>query len=578
MFFYFKKFSGFLVITVTSLFAVCFLINRYFYPGVVYAQECLSSDYDCQISRIQKEIDALSPAQEKNKQDLADLNKQVVNINSKISGLTSQMKVLESEIKEREKDLAFTKEIFDEKAKNHYTFLRLYDPITPFLFSDNASSAFREIGFRQKAADEDRKTLEGYAKDLSSLKNDKEVLDKNKSSLSSLQAQISEKQKFLAGEVAKVDSYLTSLSAKQQELLAAKSGSFMISVGDVELADDYIASIKGFRESAPAGSFAVFSLGAYTHRKGMSQYGAKGRSLVGQGYDTILRAYYSFDGYEDRSGITIKVNNGDGVNRGDIVWTGSLEDYVKRIYEVPASWPEASLQAQAIAARTYVLSVTGNGAGSICATQSCQVFKTAPKGGNWENAVNSTAGKVMISGGSTIKAYYSSTTGGYSFDKGWDTVGGGSGDLLTQAYEAKGGSPWLYKAWYRQGTSASGATCGKANPWLTNEEMTDIVNAAIVLKNGSDDRVIPVTTSCWGGNPYSYAELRAKGGVNSISSINVSQGNGLTSTVTINGNINLTGNEFKRGFNLRAPGYLRIPQGVGFGSSTDFAFFNIEKK
>jgi hypothetical protein len=59
--------------------------------------------------------------------------------------------------------------------------------------------------------------------------------------------------------------------------------------------------------------------------------------------------------------------------------------------------------------------------------------------------------------------------------------------------------------------------------------------------------------------------------VSSVTSVNVSQGNGSTNEVTINGSIHLTGAEFKQGFNLRAPGYLMIPQ-------KGFAFFNIEKK
>jgi peptidoglycan hydrolase CwlO-like protein len=573
---FFNKYK-FLIFGILILFGIWFLrydISR------VSAQDCPTTDYDCQIAQIQRDIDAISPAQQKNKLDLAALNSQIADLNSKITKLTSQLKALEKQILAREEDLAFTKEIFDEKAKEHYTFLRLYDPITPFLFSDTASQAFQEITLRQRAADADRKTMDAYVTDLSTLKTDKENLTKNKASLSSLQSQVAEKQKFLASEVAKVESYLAVLSSKQQEILNAKSGSFITSVGDVELADDYNASIKGFREAAPAGSFAVFSFGGYTHRAGMSQYGARGRANSGKSYDEILRAYYSFDGYEDKSGITIRVNNGKSVNSGSVIWTGSLDDYVKRIYEVPGSWPTASLQAQAIAARSYALAVTNNGANSICATTNCQVFKTTPKGGNWESAVNSTSGKVMISGGQPIKAYFSSTTGGYLTAKGWDTTdGSGGSNFMDKTYEKLGGSPWLYKAWYRQGYLSSGQTCGgHSDPWLNNEEFTDIINAAIVLKNGQDGRIVPVTTACSSGNPYSYSELRDKGGVTSVSSVSVSQGNGVTTNVTINGSVSLTGQEFKQAFNLRAPGYIKIPQGEDFGGFTEFAFFNIEKK
>jgi hypothetical protein len=107
--------------------------------------------------------------------------------------------------------------------------------------------------------------------------------------------------------------------------------------------------------------------------------------------------------------------------------------------------------------------------------------------------------------------------------------------------------------------------------------MADFVNAALVLTKGTTDeasRITPVTTSCWGGNPYSMDDLKnvasKYGGISSADSVSVSQGNGTTNSVTING-ITISGSDFKRAFNLRAPGYLSIPQ-------YQFAFFNIEKK
>ena len=545
----------------TGLFVAVILGTAYCVLSTIYAQDC-GSDLDCQISQIQREIDALSPAQEKNKQDLAALNKQITQLNAKIANLTSQLKSLESEIGAREEDLEYAKVIFDEKAKDMYTFLRLYDPITPFLFSDSASDAFQEIALRQKVSDADRKTMEDYASDLVSLKNDKQNLEKNKASVSSLQSQIAEKQKFLASEVAKVDSYLSSLSAKQQELLAAKSGSFIASVGDSELADDYNASIKGFRESAPAGSFAVFSFGAYTHRKGMSQYGARGRAQNGQNYQQILKAYYGKDPVGKDTSGTINV---EGVGNVDFE-----NYYLMGIAEMPSSWHPDALKAQAIAARTYAYRYKTEGK-QICTTESCQVFRKS-KADNppsaWKSAVEATRGQVL----EDVVTYYSSTSGGYSTTSGWDTTdGSGGSNFFDKSYEKIGGSPWAYKAWYRQGYTASGATCGQNDPWLNNEEFADIVNAALVLRSGSDDRVTSTSTSCWGGNPYSYDELRNKGGVNSVTSVSVIQGTGATSEVIINGSIHLSGTEFKQAFNLRAPGYLMIPQ-------KGFAFFNIEKK
>jgi hypothetical protein len=64
--------------------------------------------------------------------------------------------------------------------------------------------------------------------------------------------------------------------------------------------------------------------------------------------------------------------------------------------------------------------------------------------------------------------------------------------------------------------------------------------------------------------------VSGKGGISSADSVSVSQGNGTTSNVTING-VSMSGEEFKKAVALRAPGYVRIPQ-------SGFSFFNIEKK
>ncbi|PIR62685.1 MAG: hypothetical protein COU65_02065, partial [Candidatus Pacebacteria bacterium CG10_big_fil_rev_8_21_14_0_10_42_12] len=171
-----------------------------------------------------------------------------------------------------------------------------------------------------------------------------------------------------------------------------------------------------------------------------------------------------------------------------------------------------------------------------------------------------------------VVTFYASTHGAFTTTAGWDTTdGSGGGNFIDKSFEKLGGSPWLYKAWYTQGYSSSSDKCGRSNPWLSPEEMADIINAA----RYRDDRVTPVSTSCWGGNPYSHAELREKAnGPSSVSSVSVSQGNGTTNEVIFQtniGEIRLSGSDFKTAFNVRAPGRLSIPQ-------KGFAFFNIEHK
>jgi len=404
---------------------------------------------------------------------------------------------------------------------------------------------------------------------------------------------LDQQAEFFRTEVAKARTYqaqvsskIAELTAKQQELLGQKLASLnlpsSLGAGPLYCVDDRKID-PGF---SPAFAFYTFGI---PHRVGMNQYGAYGRANAGQSYDQILHAYYNFDGYEDKLGVTIKVNNGRGINEGTVIWTGSLEDYVKRIYEIPASWPMASLQAQAIAARSYALAVTNNGANSICATQDCQVFKSDAKGGNWESAVNGTTGKVMIAGGQVIKAWYASTAGGYTFtnsdvwggtQRSWtkrfrDTSGdvGSFADLFNNAYDKD--SPCFYSA---QGWRSE---YGKS-AWLKPAEVADIVNVLLLAKADSStqkhlpqvDKPNPDGVETWGSDRVKQ-ELRDRGIIphNTIFSITVDwdKGLGRTTTLTISGDTgtkNFDGPEFKNFFNLRAPANIQI---VG-------PLFNIEKK
>lgn len=528
-------------------------------------------DLDHCIQKIQNEIDALKPAQEYNKNELASLRTQIKNLEGQIAAISNQLTKLEASILQREEDAAYARSIFEEKANNHYMFFRLYDPLVPFLSSSDASEAFREINFRAKAADEDRKLMEELAKELIELKNDRDSLEKNQKNLASAKTQVASRAEFLEGEVKKTESYLAVLSAKQNELIAAKEGGFQTSIGDTPPTLEPCSGPPGSSNFCDPGfrpAFGGFSFGA-PHRTGMSQYGAYGRSKKGQNAQTILSAY--FQGAQLNSGYPVPDTIGTD-SYGRIPFE---DNYLLGIYEVPESWGDnggfEALKAQAIAARSYALAVTNNGAGTICTTEACQVYKPQLKSGKWAEAVRATRGQVLTVGGSPAKAYYASTSGGYTLTNwGWTGIKDADGDWPSGAYEKTSGSPWFYKGWFK---TRSGATCGRSNPWLTNAEMADILNAWKVLYQGGGDtsRISPVDTGCWGGNPYSISELASIGGYNSVSSVSVVYSNsGFTQTVrfsTNNGDINVNGAELKRAFNLRAPGYVGIKS----------TLFNIEK-
>ncbi|MDO8503845.1 MAG: SpoIID/LytB domain-containing protein, partial [bacterium] len=455
--------------------------------------------------------------------------------------------------------------LLEERVRSFYIKSKRFSPFLAFLFSANATELTRTLALQGQEATEDKRIIEDLSAQIKQLTSDRESLTKNKEGLARVQTEVDKKAEFLKGEVAKVETYISTLTSKQSQLLAQKAGGFETSVGDTPPTLEPCSGPPGSSNYCNPGfaGFAAFSFGA-PHRTGMSQFGAYGRSKQGQSAEQILSAYYSGaelnKGYSVPTSITV---SGHG--------TIPFEDnYLLGIYEVPESWGDQggfeALKAQAVAARSYALYRTNNGVSSICATEACQVYKPQLKSGKWKEAVQATRGWVLIKGGSPAPTFYASTSGGYTISQwGWTGIKDASGSWPDTAYEKISGSSWFYKGWYK---TRSGATCGKSNPWLTQEEMADIINAWVVLYKGGGEagRISPVTTSCFQGNPYSISELQSIGGYNTVSSVSVVyNNNGSTSEVTFQtnkGSITIPGSELsdpKYGvYNLRAPGYLVI--------------------
>ncbi|CAN5399946.1 hypothetical protein BH23ACT9_BH23ACT9_15960 [soil metagenome] len=105
----------------------------------------------------------------------------------------------------------------------------------------------------------------------------------------------------------------------------------------------------------------------------------------------------------------------------------SMELYLRGLAEVPANWPAATLQAQAISGRSYALNrINRLGIRSHCR---CHLVHTpqdqnyegwdheaadASGGGNWVAAVNATAGQILTHNGAIAETFYSSSHGGHS--------------------------------------------------------------------------------------------------------------------------------------------------------------------
>lgn len=496
-------------------------------------------------------------------------------LESQLNGIKARVAFIETDLirKKQEidngyKNLTAKKIIFDKTVAKNY--IESYNNNwLSYLVGTQATDIIQNLAYQKAKADQDKVIITNIALSITDLEGKKINLESEEVKLAAIKVTLDKIVTEAKAYQANLSGKIAALSARQQEILNQRLSALGIPLFASSLGrcSSDIGKDPGF-----SGGFGFFTYGV-PNRVGLNQYGAFGRSKAGQGYEQILRAYYNFDSIEKKD-ATINVEGYHGY---------SLDDYVKRIYEVPNDWGSQggmeALKAQAIAARSYAMAYTNNGSGSICTTEQCQVFQDNPKGGNWEQAVNDTAGLVMIQGGNPVKAWFSSTHGGYihaSSDIGWsstswtknaqDTTGNVSSfsDLKNNAYDKD--SPWFYCDWGSRSDYNKTA-------WLKPSEVADIVNVILLVQNQSDtatkehlyqtDKSNPAGTDTWSADRVRQELSKYLTPYTSISDISVSPdfGSGKINSVNVSGDggsRSIPGDFFKTYFNLRAPANIQI--------------------
>ena len=118
-----------------------------------------------------------------------------------------------------------------------------------------------------------------------------------------------------------------------------------------------------------------------------------------------------------RGAIEVGVYTGSTLTAVNVV---EMDDYLYGVVasEMPASWPEEALKAQAVAARTYALSrlhAHEDSGYQLCDGTNCQVYKGYGNESESTNqAVDATSGQVMLYGGEPINAVFCSSSGGFT--------------------------------------------------------------------------------------------------------------------------------------------------------------------
>lgn len=571
-----RVFSIFLVLIV-------FVFSFYLVLKPVYSDE---------LDDINKKLSELQQALSSSQKATAPLESQLKNLVSQLTSLEQRINFLENDIASKKKlidtgykDLEKQKNIFNVAVRNYYIKTYAFSPILIFISSDDAANITRILAYQKKGQDQDKALITSIALKVADLEERKIKLEDEEGRLGGVKEKLALEKEQIAKVVSGAKAYqanlsteIAQLSAKQQELLAAKLGSLGLPTSAYTTKGGCSSDLTNGKDPGFSPRIAFFTYGV-PHRVGMSQYGAKARADSGQSYNDILSFYYSgtqLSTVSTSTNIHVTGTNEYGQSFDD---NWSIEDYVKHVYEVPTNWNSNALKAQAIAARSYALAVTNNGASAICPSQKCQVVKKELNSEAWIQAVNDTAGQVLTSGGNPIQAWFSSTAGGYTFGSG-DVWGGSNkpwtrnsldstgsvasfSDLQNNAYDKA--SPWFYCDW-----GARSAYAGTA--WLKPDEVADIVNVLLLAKNDSStqkhlsqiDKPNPDGVDTWNADRVKQ-ELRNRSitPLNSVSSVSVNAdfASGRTTTVSISGDTaspSFSGSDFKDYFNLRAPANINI--------------------
>ncbi len=578
------------------MFSVIFflLLCIFFVQKNVYSDEL--DDISKKISDLTNQLSSSQRATAPFQTQLVSLKKQLDGIAAQVSGIEQDIASKKQIIQKGYEDLVAQKEVFNKTVRSYYIRNYQFSPLLIFLSSKDAQDATRLIAYQKKGADSDRAIITNIAMKVVDLEEKRKALEEEETRLKIMKDKLSAEQKDVQKLVdgalefqAKLSTQIAELSAKQQAILSQRLASLNIPQSAYAgMGSGCSSDLTNGKDPGFSPRFGFFTYGV-PNRVGLNQYGAKGRAEAGQNAETILKAYYNADltsGYNTSVNIHVTGSNEYGQSF-DNNW--SIEEYLKHVYEVPSSWPSESLKAQAIAARSYALAYTNNGSGSICPYQSCQVVKQELNAQSWIDAVNATSGQVLTTGGQPIKAWFSSTHGGYvysSADIGWSATSftknakdtttdsiNSFDDLKNNAYDKN--SPWFYCDWGSRGSYANTA-------WLKSEEVADMANTIMLAQADSGvrehlyqpDKPNPAGTDTWDpGRVRSELQSRGKTPFNSVSSASVDwdKGSGRTTTVNISGDagsLSISGPDFKSYFNLRAPSNIQI---VG-------PLFNIEKQ
>ncbi len=512
-----KKFFGLVLIMVTLTFFL--------------ARGLQADSIDDQINQIKRDLDSLTQQLQSKEANYQKLNSQLQDIKSRIGFLEQEIVKKAQEVDQGEKALEYQKQLLNERARSYYKNLgKNPDSLLTLFVSENISQSLENFFYQKSLVNQDKDMIIKIVLYIKNLEEKKASLEGERTQLSSLKKSLDQQSLALSGEITSTRQKISDLSAKQQQLIAAKQSALAASAG------------RSMDTQTTSSACSVSSIS----------------------YPSTIRVKFS-DGH---------------------VESMSFEDqYLKGLGEMPRAWAsennsQEAFKSQIVAARSYALfKMTRSSCRDydVYSTTADQAYTGNTGDDNWNRAVNDTKGQFLQRDGKVIIAYYSANSGGHTLSPNEAWNGGGdypngtddngsdgkaNGDLNARCI---GTLRWEYhynvgregKVQYND--TCSGGDINNNNSPMSNEEVEDIVDATTwALKNGH----VPE-------NSTSHDQIKGDIGgdaIGAIQSISASiADNKYTNNVHVVGSnktIDFSGDNaqtFRLVFNIRSPGQFLIP-------------------
>src|SRR3990167_9464093 len=167
----------------------------------VFADEI--EDLQAQINELNKARELSVKATTPLEGQLDSLKRQLSQIQAGLANLSLNIQNKQKDLDIREEKLVLQQALLEKRVKAYYIRSYLTDPLLVILSSIHAGDLFRELSYRQSVTREDRQIITSITQDVISLLTEKTKLEKDKTRLAGLQAEVDKNANFLGSEIKK---------------------------------------------------------------------------------------------------------------------------------------------------------------------------------------------------------------------------------------------------------------------------------------------------------------------------------------------------------------------------------------